>query len=184
MASLEGNKIAAAVLTAGVVVMTSGFIAELIYPHPHIEQDAYPIQVAEADGGDEQTAAAPEAAQEAQPIAARLADASVEDGQRAARKCVACHSFEQGGPNKIGPNLWDVVGAQITHVEDYSYSGALQEISDQAWTYEDLDAFLANPSEYAPGTKMSFAGIRDAQERADVIAYLRSLSEDPEPLPE
>ncbi len=184
MASLEGNKIAAAVLTAGVVVMTAGFVSELIYPHPHIGQDAYPIQVAGEEGQEEQMAAAPAEPEELQPIGPLLAEASIEEGQRAARKCVACHSFEQGGPNKIGPNLWDVVGAQITHVEDFNYSNALQELSDQAWTYQDLNAFLENPSEYAPGTKMSFAGVRDAEERADIIAYLRSLSENPEPLPE
>ena len=120
------------------------------------------------------------------PIATRLASADVAAGQSSTLKlgCVACHSFNDGGKNGIGPNLYGVVGKPIgEHAPGYAYSNALKAHAGQAWTYEELDKWLLKPSEYAKGTKMSFAGIADAQNRANVIAYLRSLAETPEPLP-
>jgi cytochrome c len=115
-------------------------------------------------------------------IGALLAQADVDAGAKDARKCAACHSFEEGGPAKIGPPLWNVVGRDIASVDGFSYSDALQG-KDGSWDYQHLDAFLAQPREYAPGTKMAFAGIKKPEDRADVILYLRSLSNDPAPLP-
>ncbi len=181
MSSLEMNKIAAAVLTAGLVAMASGFVADLLVPaHDEEGEKAYPIQVAE--GGD---GAAPAEAEEPglEPVLPLLASADPAAGESLTRACAACHSFEQGGPNKVGPNLWGIVGAPHAHVEDFAYSDALAAMSDKPWTYEELNAFLADPKEYAPGTKMSYAGMSDVEDRADLIAYLRSLSESPEPLP-
>jgi cytochrome c len=115
-------------------------------------------------------------------IGTLLAQADLDAGAKDARKCGACHSFEEGGPAKIGPPLWDVVGRDIAAVEDFAYSDALAG-KEGAWDYQALDAFLAQPREWAPGTKMAFAGLRKPEERADIILYLRSLSSDPAPLP-
>lgn len=183
--SLEANKIVAAVLTAGIIGAASGVFSNILY-HPQVpEEPAYtvepPAEETAAAGGE---AAGGEAAEsEAQPIGVLLAAASPEDGERAARKCAACHSFDKGGANKVGPNLWGVVNRPIASHEGFSYSQALAAKQGEAWDYDHLDAFLKNPKEYAPGNKMSFAGLSKDEERAAVIAYLRSLADEPAPLP-
>jgi cytochrome c2 len=136
----------------------------------------------------QQTAAKEPTAESAAPsgaaggVAALLAHADPEAGAKDARKCAACHNFEEGGPAKIGPPLWGVIGREIASVEGFTYSGALTG-KEGAWDYQKLDAFLAEPRGWAPGTKMAFAGVKKPEERADVILYLRSLSHDPAPLP-
>jgi cytochrome c len=174
--SLEVNKVLAAILTAGIVASGSGVISRIIYQPSVPEEAAYPIEVAATEG-----VADGEAAPEVS-LAALLAEGSVEEGQTQARKCVACHSFEQGGPNKIGPALSGVLGRDIASHEGFAYSDALAA-KEGAWDYESLGAFLANPKEWAPGTKMAFAGL-PPEDRANVILYLRSLSDSPPPLPE
>ena len=99
--------------------------------------------------------------------------------RRSAKKCAACHSFDKGGANKVGPNLWGVVSRPIAAHEGFSYSAALAEKKGQPWTYDDLNHFLASPKAYAPGTKMSFAGISKDTERANLLAYLRTLADEP-----
>jgi cytochrome c len=137
----------------------------------------------------QQTAAVPEpAAAGAAPagaaggVVALLAHADPDAGAKDARKCAACHAFEEGGPAKIGPPLWGVIGRDIASVEGFAYSAALAG-KEGAWDYQTLDAFLAEPRGWAPGTKMAFAGVKKPEERADVILYLRSLSDQPAPLP-
>ncbi len=179
MASLEWNKAMAAVLTAGVLASGSGVVSRILYQPHELEEPAYQVAVLTEEGAPDVEAEGPGP----QPIAALLATASVEDGQSAVRACTACHAFEQGGPNKVGPVLWDVVGRDIAGVDGFSYSAALESM-EGAWDYEALDGFLADPQGWAPGTKMSFAGVRRPEERANIIAYMRSLSDDPEPLPE
>ena len=174
--SLEVNKVLAAILTAGIVASGSGVISRIIYQPSVPEEAAYPIEVAATEG-----VADGEAAPEVS-LAALLAEGSVEEGQTQARKCVACHSFEQGGPNKIGPPLWGVLGRDIASHEGFAYSDALAS-KEGAWDYDSLGAFLANPKEWAPGTKMAFAGL-PPEDRANVILYLRSLTDSPPPLPE
>lgn len=178
--SLEVNKIVAAVLTAGIIASGSGVLSRIIYQPSVPEENAYPIEIAEVEG--EAPTEGGEAAAEVD-LAALLGEGSAESGATVAKKCAACHSFEQGGPNKIGPPLWGVVGRDIAAVEGFSYSDALAAM-DGTWDYESLDAFLNDPKGWAPGTKMAFAGLKKAQDRADIILYLRSLAENPEPLPE
>jgi cytochrome c len=176
MNSFEVNKIAGAVLGALLFAAGSGFIAELIY-HPRPAGKAgYDLPEPEPQA----TAAAPEA--KVEPIAVRLASANAEKGEAGTKACHACHNFEKGGPNKVGPDLYGVVERPKGGHPGFEYSAALKE-KGGAWTYEDLDAFLTNPKGYAKGTKMAFAGIASPQERANVIAYLRSNADDPKPLP-
>ncbi len=176
--SLEGNKLAAAILTAGIIAVGSAVVSDLLY-RPHVPKErAYPVLTAAVPA--EETAAPTTA--EVEPIAVRLAAADVESGRVAARKCASCHTFDKGGRNGVGPNLWGIVGAKKGHVEGFAYSQALLATGGE-WSYESLDAFLANPKAYAPGTKMSFAGIPRPDERAHLIAYLRSLADEPAPLP-
>ena len=131
-------------------------------------------------------ASAPTPAPGITPIAARLVSADADAGKAQSMKlgCVACHSFNEGGKNGIGPNLYGVVGQPIAaHAPGYSYSSALKNHTGEQWTYAELDKWLLKPAAYAPGTKMSYAGIADEKNRANVIAYLRSLAETPEALP-
>jgi cytochrome c2 len=115
-------------------------------------------------------------------VFALLAHADPAAGAKDARKCAVCHNFEEGGSAKLGPPLWGVIGRDIASVEGFAYSEALTG-KEGAWDYERLDAFLAQPRNWAKGTKMAFAGLKKPEERADVILYLRSLSHDPAPLP-
>ncbi|HJE25581.1 MAG TPA: c-type cytochrome [Methylorubrum populi] len=177
MDSFELNKVAGAVLGALLFAVGSGFVAELIY-HPKPAGNAgYPLPEPEP-----KSAGAEAAAPKVEPIAVRLASADADKGKGGTKACQACHSFEKGGPNKVGPDLWDIVERQKAHHEGFDYSAGLKE-KGGAWTYEDLDHFLENPKGYVKGTKMAFAGISSPTERANVIAYLRTLSDSPKPLP-
>ena len=103
--------------------------------------------------------------------------------QFAHRVCVACHTFDKGGKNGVGPNLYGVVGGPHDHEPGFGYSPAMEKFKGQPWTFDALNEWLFKPSAYAPGTRMSYAGITNDKQRADVIAYLRSLSDNPVPLP-
>jgi cytochrome c len=177
-ASLETNKALAALLTAGIIASGSGVISRILYQPSMPEENAYVIEVAEVETGDGEAAEA-----EAPPLPVLLAAASPEEGEAEARACAACHSFEQGGPNQIGPVLWDVVGRDIASVEGFAYSDALLGLEGE-WTYEELYAFIHDPRGYAPGTKMAYAGVRDPEDLADLLVYLRTLADESVPLPE
>lgn len=179
-ASFEFNKVAAAVLAAGIVAMGAGFIGRgLVKPHVLAEN------VVKIEGVDApQTASAAEpAAAVIEPVGPLLAAADPKAGEAIAKRCAACHTFDKGGPNRVGPNLYGIVGNKHAHAEGFAYSDAIKGMHDKAWDYEEIGHFLANPKAYAPGTKMAFAGLRKVEERAALIAYLRTLSESPVPLP-
>jgi len=173
MDGFEINKFAGAVLVAGILTMVIGMFGDVLVP-PHGAGHG-------PGAGQAPTAAAPPAPA-IDPILPLLASADVAAGEASARKCIACHTFEQGGANKIGPNLWNTVGADKAHMEGFAYSSALAGMGG-TWTYQNLDEFLFHPSRYVRGTKMSFAGIKDTQERANLVAYMRTFSDDPVPLP-
>jgi cytochrome c len=175
----EFNKVAMVVL--GSLTLFFGArvaIDEIFEEHPP-ETPGFEVAVT-----DEETEA-PTATEEEPGVqlAALLVEASPEAGEGLAKRCIACHSFEKGAAHKIGPNLYGIIGHDIAAHDDYSYSPALQGI-DGDWDYERMDAFIAKPQGFAPGTKMAFAGIGNPKQRADLIAYLRSLSDSPPPLPE
>lgn len=173
------NKIIGTVLTTGIIVMGSGFVADLLVAPQDMQASVYAVAPPQApgDGGAaEAQAAGPE------PVAALLAAADVGAGQKLAKKCGACHSFDKGGGKKAGPNLWDVVGRKLASVGGFRYSKALAGVGG-AWGYEELNGFLLKPKKFAPGTKMAFAGLKKAHDRANLIAWLRTLSDSPRPLP-
>lgn len=179
MDSFELNKIIGAVLGTLVVVMGVGFVGDAIFSSHKPEKPGYdlPGLTAEASTG------APKEAEKIEPIAVRLASADATKGETVAKKCAACHKFNEGGPNAVGPNLYGVVDRPKAHHEAFNYSAAMKAVGDQKWTYDELDKFVHNPKKDLPGTAMSFAGLPDAKDRANLIAYLRTLSENPVPLP-
>jgi cytochrome c len=168
---LEFNKIAAAILTAGIIAMVAGIIASsLVRPKP-LEKPAYIVA-----GVEEQTAAAGTAPQSGpEPIEPLMASADPKAGAEVAKKCVQCHTFEKGGPNKIGPNLYGVFGEEIGKgANGYAFSAALQAKHGK-WDLDTLNEWLWKPQNFARGTKMTFAGLPKAKDRADLIAYLETL---------
>ncbi len=177
--SLEVNKAFAAVLTAGIAFMGAGIIGEQVVHAPRLERSA--IQIGEAPAV--QQAAAP-AAPAIEPVSPLLAAANVDNGRAVAnRACASCHSFTEGGRNGVGPNLWNIVNKGHAQVAGFNYSNANRALADKPWTFEALNEFIAAPARAMPGTRMAFAGISNVQQRADVIAYLRTLSPNPAPLP-
>ena len=174
MSGFEINKIVGAILSAALVTMVISLIGNaLVHPKQHTAS----VHVPEAAA----THPAAEPKKEL-PIAQRLPAAKVAVGAKIFNKCKSCHNADKGGKNKIGPNLWNVVGNNRAAHPGFSYSQALKGLGGK-WSYEDLDKFLTNPGAFAKGTKMTFAGLRNGDERADVIAYLRTLSDSPKPLP-
>ena len=175
---MELNKIFAAVLVAGIVAMLGGFVSKQFVHAEPLAAQAYPIEATEVSA-DASAAAAPSGPE---PILALLATANVEQGQKLAKACAACHAFEKGAPNKVGPALWGVVGAEKGKHAGFSYSSAMASKGGK-WTYADLNHFLWKPKDFVAGTKMTFAGLKKAEERAAVIAWLRTLADSPAPLP-
>jgi cytochrome c len=170
--SLEMNKIFAAILTAGVTFGAAGLIGRLIVHPTPLKESA--IQIGEPAPVQ---AIAAIAAPALEPISPLLAAANVQAGQQLAqRQCASCHSFNEGGRAGVGPNLYAIVGAKHAHAAGFNYSAAIRAMADKPWTYEELNAWLANPRAYAPGNKMTYAGLASVQSRADLIAYLRSIS--------
>lgn len=181
MNTMELNKIIAAILTAGILFMVTGIIGDALVNPKRLHEAAIRI-----DTGAEPAATTPAApsAPAIEPIAPLLASANPENGQAIARRaCAACHTFDQGGRNAVGPNLYGIVGRDHAAVSGFNYSQAIAGKKGEPWTYEELNKFLASPRGYAPGTRMAFNGLSNVQQRADVIAWLRTLAAEPQPLP-
>ena len=173
------QKLGGAVLVAVWVVWGSHMIGELLIPEPEMAKSSSVVAKASASAKRSSAKAAPAPIEEIGPL---LAAASPEAGQKTFKKCKVCHTIDKDGANKVGPNLWNVVGAHRAKRDGFKYSDALAGLGGN-WGYEELNAFLSKPKAYAPGTKMAFAGIKKASDRAAVIAYLRGLSDAPAALP-
>ncbi len=176
--SLLGNKIAAGVLTAGIVLWGANRIAHIFVSGEAPEK---PAIVLAALPGAAPVAVASNVLESIIPL---LAGADVAKGQAfVQQQCSACHSLTPGGANGVGPNLYGVLGAPMFAHAGFSYSDAAKDVAKGAWGYDSMNAWLAAPNSFAAGTAMSYAGIKNTQTRADVVAYLRSLSGSPLPLP-
>jgi len=176
MDSFELNKIIGAILGTCLVLLVTSFTAGAIFTPVMPQKPGLEIAAKEEAHGSE-AAAAP-----SEPIEKLLQTASVEKGATAAKKCAACHTFEKGGPNRVGPNLFGVVERARASEPGFNYSAAMKAKGGK-WTYDDLNKFIANPKGFVPGTAMGFAGIPKDSERADVIDYLHTLADSPVPLP-
>jgi cytochrome c len=170
---MEFNKIFAAILVAGIVASLSGFIADSL--------------IGEHEGGgtdyhSEGAAVAVEAPELPEPVLALIAAADIERGKKLSKACAACHSFDNGGGSSTGPNLWDVVGRSKAGKIGFSYSQALEQAGGN-WDYTALNKFLWKPKKYISGTKMNFVGIKKPEDRAAMIAWLRTLAGSPAALP-
>ncbi|UHS57966.1 MULTISPECIES: cytochrome c family protein [Agrobacterium] len=177
------NMAVGALLGTIFVLMSVSIASEGIFHAPAPEKEGYAI-VAETTGAD---SAGGEPAAAATPIAKLLASADAAKGETVFKKCTSCHSGEKGGPNKVGPDLYGVVGRPIASHEGFSYSAGMKDFSKggaEKWDYDHLSYFIEAPKKHVPGTAMGFAGIKKETERADLIAYLRTLSDSPVPLPD
>lgn len=173
MSSFEWNKIIASVLTAMIVAMVAGILASQLVHPKHLEHLVYAPPGAEAGAT---AAAAPAAAPSGpEPIAPYMEKADPAKGQQTAKVCLQCHTFAKGEPNKVGPNLWDIMEENIASVPGYQFSPALIADKNMKWTRDELNIWLYKPQEFAHGTKMTFPGLPKPQDRADVILYLESL---------
>jgi cytochrome c len=178
MDSFELNKILGAILATCLGVLSINIAAGAIFAPGKLAKPGYDIVVPEkAPSG-----AAKPAEDKQEPIEQLLAKAEVGRGENSAKKCAACHTFTKGGRPLVGPNLWGVVGRPKASEPGFNYSAALKAKGGN-WSIDDLNQFINNPRGYVPGTNMTFAGVSRGSERADVIAYLNTLSDNPAPLP-
>ncbi len=174
MSSFEWNKVIASVLTAMIVAMVAGILSNFMVRPERLPKLAYVPPGAECGAAAPAAAGAP-APPKLEPIGPLMAKADPAHGQQVAKVCLQCHTFGKGEPNKIGPNLFGIMEENIASVPGYTFSAALQKLKGEKWDPEKLNAWLFKPQEFAQGTKMTFAGLPKAQDRADVIAYLESL---------
>ena len=173
----------AGLLSTVLVVMTVSFASKSIFQSPDPEKEGFTIAAEETSG---EGADAGEAVAAATPIADLLATADATAGEAVYKKCVSCHTDTKGGPNKVGPNLYGLIDRPIATHEGFAYSAAMKDFSkggSEVWSYEHLNHFLAAPKKYVAGTAMGFAGLKKDEERANLIAYLRTMADAPVPLP-
>jgi cytochrome c len=167
-----------ALLMTAWVVWGSNQIGDMLVHADVLQEDAFKIEVAEK-AGDAGAGGEQKAEESALTL---LASVTSDKGESVFKKCAGCHTIEKGGAHKVGPNLWGTLGGNKAHAGDYAYSDAIKGLGG-TWSYEDMDHFLKNPKAFAAGTKMTFAGLSKASDRAAVILYLRDKNDNPPPLP-
>lgn len=183
MDSFELNKLIGAFLAVVFVMFSVSLASDTIFATHAPETPGYAVAVVEGGGA----GAGGEAAAEGPSIAELLQNADPAKGQAVFKPCAACHTAEKGGANKVGPNLWGIVNRPVASHEGFSYSAGMREFSQGGqvvWDYEHLSGFLKAPRSYVSGTAMAFAGVKKPEQEADLIAYLRTLADEPAPLPE
>src|SRR5687768_7072751 len=161
------------VLFAGIIALGSSIVTGEVFHAERPETMGYPIEGVEFEGAEGEAA---------QPIEFYLASADPAKGEQVFKKCAACHNADKGGANALGPNLWGTMGKPHGHVPGFAYTDALKG-KPGAWDWKSMDEWLASPKKYAPGTKMTFAGLSKPEDRANVIAFLNARSDAPLPLP-
>ena len=176
MDNFEFNKIAAAVFGSALFILALTIVTDFLYSEPELEEQAYIVDVGESIVD---MAAVVEEIIEID-VMALLVLASAQNGEKVAKKCVSCHNFQAGAPNKIGPNLYNIVDRQMGVMDEFAYSKALtaRGTNNDKWNFDNLFHFLENPKKWLPGTIMGYAGIRKPNDRADLINYLHTISPD------
>lgn len=167
------NTIAGWVLFAGIIALGSSIVAGEVFHSERPHTMGYPIEGVEVEG---------EGADAEQPIAFYLAAADAAQGEQVFKKCIACHTVDKGAPNTLGPNLWGTLGAPIGQGRGFAFSDALSGKGGN-WTWDNLSEWLKSPRSFAPGTKMTFAGLGSPEDRAAVLVYMNQKSDNPLPLP-
>ena len=175
MNSFEINKIITAILVTVLVVFGIGKISDIIFDKDKTDVVAYKVEAPEGE-------ALQASAETSVNVTALLEMGDIAHGEKVYKKCKACHSIKQGGGNKIGPALWNVIFRPVGSVTDYKYSKALSSYGKE-WTWEEMNGFLIKPSKWIPNNKMGFAGLKSEKDRASVILYLNQNSDNPKPLP-
>jgi cytochrome c len=176
MDSFEVNKITGALLATCLALLALNITSEAIFAHHKLDTPGYKIDVQETHGASAEAKAAPE-----ESFAQLIAGASAERGKSVAKVCGSCHTFDKGGANGTGPNLYGLFTRGRAAAPNFAYSDAMKAKGGE-WTPDDLNKFLTNPRDFVPGTKMGFQGLPKGSQRADVIAYLNSLADSPKPL--
>ena len=172
------NTVAGCFLASALFALVVGKVSNAVVEPHHLEKPA--LAVTDAAPAE---AAAPAAATELPPIGPKLASANVDNGKALFQKlCFTCHTIDKGGVNKVGPNQWNLVGRKKAAEPGFSYSSGMQAMTGE-WTYEDINHMIFKPLAFVKGTKMAFAGVPKEQDRADIIAYLRTMNDSPPPLP-
>jgi len=175
------EKLGFALLITAWVLFGANYAGNMLVASKPLEKPAY-VVASDTEAGEQ---AEPTPTAEAEPMKdalALLATADLARGAKLFKKCAGCHNAVDGGKNKVGPNLWGILGSNKTAVSGFKYSDALKDKGGN-WSFAELDAFLASPKTFAPGTKMSFRGFNKPEDRAAVLAFLRTLSSNPVPLP-
>src|SRR5687768_13838833 len=161
------------VLFAGIIALGSSIVTGEVFHAERPETMGYPIEGVELEGAEGEAA---------KPIAFYLASADPAKGEQVFKKCAACHNAEPGGPNALGPALFGVMGNPVAGHPGFAFSPALKE-KGGSWDWETMSQWLANPKKFAPGTKMTFAGLGNPEDRANVMAFLNSRDSSPLPVP-
>jgi len=182
MSSFEFNKILAAIILAIIVIVIISKVGDIIVDNnkTDLQETAYKIDIPESDSNI--TSDSITTLRNIEPIIDLLASASLENGEKIYKKCGSCHNYKKDSKSKIGPNLWDIINRPKANSQGFAYSEALAKIGG-TWTYEELNNFLYKPKEYIKGTKMNFVGLKNTQDRADIILFLRQQSDNLIPLP-
>ncbi len=175
MDSFEINKIFAAIIVTVLLVLGINKVSDVIFhvEKPNVEGYKVEVKVVSTSQTNEQSQV---------DISALLALGSVENGKKVFKKCAACHSINEGGGNKIGPKLWNVMFRTVGSIADYKYSKALSTYGKE-WTWEEMNGFLIKPAKWIKGNKMGFAGLKKEEDRASIMLYLNENSNNPKTLP-
>ena len=183
MYGFEINKIIASIILALLIVVAINYFGNLLVnvDNNKNQETAYKIDIPEPKISTKTIIG--EKAEFIEPVSELLIKASLEKGEKLYKKCGSCHNYKKDSAAKIGPNLWNIINRPKGSVSGFSYSKALVDF-DGKWTYEELSKFLYKPKDYIKGTKMNFAGLKNVEDRANIILWLRQLSENPVPLPE
>jgi len=175
MNSFEISKIITAIVVTILIVFGIGKISDIIFDKDVENVIAYKVEAPEG-------LAVQASAETSVDISALLALGDIAHGEKIFKKCKACHNIKQGGENKIGPKLWNVMFRPVGSITDYKYSKSLLSYGKE-WNWKEMNGFLLKPSKWIKGNKMGFAGLKDEKDRASVILYLNQNGDNPNPLP-